>query len=476
MGRQAIDDEDDDDTGTDAADIADPDDNDEEEASASQSGGSNDDQRQAIEQYLRDKYAPQGSETPPQPPPSLLQQSQNLDQIKAARQNMQDVGQRAQIGNALANMFNPGGAEGNAQFFGNMRGDAARDLQNAEGNREDLIKNYMLQQKQATDTHARSLMDPNSPESMAIKNAYIRMFPKMFQKPVLGADGKPMMDAQGNPMTELDTHALDPLGGGDVQAQLSKPMELKSKADEMLEAAKLRGTIAAEGSRNRKAQQDINDQLRYDAADAKSAQAKNKAYADLVDKVQGSRTPQDVQQARAASKAIKSAQDLINQYPDLDTMPKEQVQLLNSEISKVAQGGVPTEGEMKGMDPHTVQSRWQGFLASVEGKPTGAQLRGFIQQNQRYLAGLKNVNDNIVNDFVRKEYHGRRNQMDPMDQEEFMRDYSDAFQDQQGIAGNSQPPTPPPARNNPQGPTLEELIAEKTRRTQQPQMSTAKRQ
>ena len=306
--------------------------------------------------------------------------------VQAAMDKAKSTNKMSMIANGIANIVNPYNPQGNNQFFSGLRQNAANQVGQAEQQRQAAIKNWTMAQQQKQNDRTNALNDPASQESAAVRNAYRKMFSGVVD--------------------QIDN--FDTLSANDVNQYMSKPMELKNAAD--TRAAYMKENAAARAQSANEHQQAMG-QIRQDNKDQKTAENQEKAWTDMYNHMLGARAPQDVQQARQATKAIASAQELINQYPDTDKMPVAQVRLLNAEIAKVAQGGVPSEGEMKGLDPGTLQEHWQGFLAQTGNEPTGAQLRGFIQQNQNYLKGLAQVNQNVVDKFERDTYEGTKNRL-----------------------------------------------------------------
>jgi hypothetical protein len=125
----------------------------------------------------------------------------------------------------------------------------------------------------------------------------------------------------------------------------------------------------------------LNDQHR----DKESRTAATKLAGDL----QANRGDKGAQMASANVLQADNALKLIAQYPDLDKMPKEQVAQLNSEIAKIATGGVASEhatGEMSSDNLQGRAAKWQSFFSS---NPTPAQQGAFIRANMSYLKDLR---------------------------------------------------------------------------------------
>lgn len=153
-----------------------------------------------------------------------------------------------------------------------------------------------------------------------------------------------------------------------------------------------------------------------------------KTYTEMVNHLENPRGNAAVQQAGRNLLAAGTAKSLIEQYPDLDKMPVDQVNLLNGEIAKIAQGGVPSQHTQEGLSTKTFQSRWSGFMQSVDNKPNGAQLGAFIRQNKNYLDDVTKVNEKLVTDYKHRIYSGYKSRLTPEQDEQFKLEYPDLFQ------------------------------------------------
>ena len=153
-----------------------------------------------------------------------------------------------------------------------------------------------------------------------------------------------------------------------------------------------------------------------------------KVYTELTNKVMTPRGNQNVQQAQINLRNIQSAQDLINQYSgNLDQMTPQDYGLLTTELGKIAHGGVASEHTQNTIAASTLKSQWDGLMQKVGGQPTGADLGAFIQNNQKYLSNLKDINQGEVNNYVQGIYNGYKDRLTPEQQAMFQSEHADAF-------------------------------------------------
>lgn len=173
-----------------------------------------------------------------------------------------------------------------------------------------------------------------------------------------------------------------------------------------------------------------------------------KTYTEMVNKLATPGKNQNVQQALVNLRNIKSAEDLINQYPDLNKMPPNDYGLLVTEIGKIAHGGVASEHTQNTIAASTIKSQWDGFMQKVGGQPTGADLGAFIEQNKRYLQNLKAINQGEYNNYANTVYNAYKSRLTPEQDAMFRHDFADVFK---GQPGQPQGQTNAPVAQQPQG-------------------------
>lgn len=223
------------------------------------------------------------------------------------------------------------------------------------------------------------------------------------------------------------------------QAQMSQALQAhQDQQAQMTENRKSRETVAA-------GNQDIKRMMAQgvvDSRDKKNADASDKTYSEMIGKMETPRGNQSVQQAQNALRNIGNAEELMNMYPDLNKMPSQQVNLLYTELAKIASGGVGSEHGQKSLEANTFKQNFNNFLSKAENEPTGADLGAFLQQNKTYLQGLKSNNQKAVTDYKTKIYNGYKNRLTDDQQKQFKEEYSDLFKPQET-------PKPPPVPGGP---------------------------
>lgn len=139
------------------------------------------------------------------------------------------------------------------------------------------------------------------------------------------------------------------------------------------------------------------------AAREKAATDKqNQALTQTQGLLESARGNPEVQQALKDRYAASKAAALISENYDPNKMTPQQVHLLQSEVSKIATGGVPSVAEMQALNPGTLKQKFAEVSQKLLNQPTAANAGAFIKQYQTYLNDLnKNAQEVIDNKFGR---------------------------------------------------------------------------
>lgn len=175
---------------------------------------------------------------------------------------------------------------------------------------------------------------------------------------------------------------------------------------------------------------DIAETKRLDNQDKQAkrdTEKQNTAYSEMSVKSLGTRAPANVQLALKNSLFIQNARGLLNQYPDLNKMPQEQVNTLTSELARIAGGGVATGHGMKALSSDTFNSQFNHLLSRASNKPTGAELGKFLKNNINYLDELDKVQNGVVNEFHKGMFNSYKDKLRPEQQERYMAEHPGAF-------------------------------------------------
>jgi hypothetical protein len=95
-----------------------------------------------------------------------------------------------------------------------------------------------------------------------------------------------------------------------------------------------------------------------------------------------------VQQAEKDIYAASKVNSMVNLKSDPNQLDNQQVQLLASEVGKIATGGVPTTHELQGLNVSTLPSKLAGITQTFLNKPSPANKAAFVKSMQEYVNSL----------------------------------------------------------------------------------------
>lgn len=336
------------------------------------------------------------------------------EDITAAQDKASRLNNIANFGDAIESIFKSnsmahGGAGVDTDFYKGLKSQGQTGVQQAQAKKNAQVQDYLQQheiQRQGTQDamtkgtweqqqkEGQAKLDAQDPESRQSQVAQ-RAFKSMY------ADQPGIKDLDVSDFSASDL--VNASKNADVVAKLNE-----IKATKQMQLAYQQGALK-------------------DKRDTKQ----DALYTEMNNKGLGGRgAPQFVQKAASGIQSGKRALDLINQYPDLNKMPPQQVHLLNTEIDSMAKAGVSTEGGIHGLEANTMQSNWAKFLSSVDGEPTGAQLAPFIQQNKTYLQNMMKTNADAVRDYKVQNYNGYKKRLTPEQDAQYRNDNPEVFKEE----------------------------------------------
>lgn len=235
--------------------------------------------------------------------------------------------------------------------------------------------------------------DPNSPTSQQFR-AYARKYAPNIGDDVTAADGEKLF-----PYMFKDFESK--------QEQVFKDKELNQK-------------ISAQAQQHA----DAND-LKQTLLDGKNQDNQSKAYSELTNKIEQTKSRGATKNAWEADRLISNAQGLLSEYPDLNQVPQAQVSLFAQELGKIAKGGVAGEQEVKDLITPTYASHLQAELSKLENQPTGANLGAFLAEQKKYLDTLGANSKRVIGQSVGNLVAGYKRRVNPDDYSEI----NDRFKD-----------------------------------------------
>lgn len=219
--------------------------------------------------------------------------------------------------------------------------------------------------------------DPNSPMSQALKG-YLES--KGFKTPENASAADLLKVA---PFLVKDQAAQTAM-----QKALMQEAGKKSRAEAHESAAdkraKDRNSLIKEG----------NDSKKTDKANLNQ----DKALQTTKQLLESARGNPAAAQAEKDLYSVQKANSLINLVDDPNKMSNQQVNLLVSEVSKIATGGVPTGHEQEALKPGTGAAKLAKLWSSLTNEPTGANAGAFIKEFQNYNNALAKDAKKVIQD------------------------------------------------------------------------------
>jgi hypothetical protein len=166
----------------------------------------------------------------------------------------------------------------------------------------------------------------------------------------------------------------------------------------------------------------IDTQIRSDAMKASQADRgdykQQQAYNQTIQQLEQMRGSPAVAQAEKDLYSAAKAQTLMGMGANSDpnNLSNQQVNLLVSEVGKIAQGGVPNMDELKALTPGTLQGKLAGVWSKLTNDPTPANAGAFIKQYQDYTMGLAKDAQKVIEDRYGRVINARKSQFTPAEQ------------------------------------------------------------
>lgn len=197
----------------------------------------------------------------------------------------------------------------------------------------------------------------------------------------------------------------------------------------------------------RKEKDTADRQIRKDAIGAKAEEkadkatetktkAQSKAKQEAINFLESSRNTPDVRQAMLDKYNIGKA-ELIMKDKDLNNLSSQEVELLVSEIGKIARGGVPTKDELKALSPSTLSGQLSKEWSKLSNKPTSLNAGAFLKRYQAYLLELKKNASDVVSKKVKRVIQAKKREMGQEDYDDLQTVYKDMLSSEDEPSGKT---------------------------------------
>lgn len=168
---------------------------------------------------------------------------------------------------------------------------------------------------------------------------------------------------------------------------------------------------AAQTEKDLKIKQDTLKMQKQQQQDAKTASDQGKALQNTQQMLESARGNPAAAQAEKDLYSVQKANSLINMYGDPNKLSPQQVNLLVSEVSKIATGGVPTGHEQEALKPGTAESHLASLWSKLSNEPTPANAGAFIKQFQDYNNALAKDAQKVIQDKYGRVIETRKKQL-----------------------------------------------------------------
>ncbi len=168
-------------------------------------------------------------------------------------------------------------------------------------------------------------------------------------------------------------------------------------------------------------------QSKEESATKKAGDAQDKAMQQTKQLLESARGNPAAAQAERDIYAASKANSLANLYGNPDKLSPQMVQMLASELAKIAQGGAPTMHELEGLTPNTLASKFASVVQPLINHPTPANAGKFIKQYQDYANALTKDAQKVIKDKYGRVIESAKKQVGPENYDTLQRMYSNRF-------------------------------------------------
>lgn len=251
------------------------------------------------------------------------------------------------------------------------------------------VTNFEAQQEEAK-------LDPTSPQSKAAQAAVKRLYPGKYSD-----------------------EDLSQLSAKDIPDIIYKPSEIDQKVQE-------RRAESADRQADRTTAREDKTDAANERAETKRTADQEKAYTAMRKDLESFRGNQSVQQAAQAVQNADKALALVKSAPTAQNLA-----LLADEMGKVAMGGVPGEHGVQALAPNTLYTKLAEIKSFLSGKPSEADVAGFLKNNEDYLNTVKDISNKTLHGYRTNIAKGYKNRVAADDYAAAVADY--------GLGGDRQP-------------------------------------
>jgi len=184
----------------------------------------------------------------------------------------------------------------------------------------------------------------------------------------------------------------------------------------------------ADNSNDLRAEQiKLAQQNRRDAQDQKMSDAHRRSLESTTQLLESARGNPAVAQAEKDLYAASKAKSLANLYGDPNKLSSSQVNMLVSEVGKIASGGVPSMHELEGLSPGTLSGAMSTAWGKLANHPNPANAAAFVKQYTDYTDQLAKDARDVIHDKYGRVLEGRKSTLEPSDYDVLNEKYINRF-------------------------------------------------
>ena len=151
--------------------------------------------------------------------------------------------------------------------------------------------------------------------------------------------------------------------------------------------------------------------IKQKGSDDKASAAQDKALLNTQQLLESARGNPAAAQAEKDIYSADKANSLSSLYGDPNKLPPQMVQMLSSEVAKIASGGAPTMHELDGLNPQTLRGQFANITQKLTNSPSQANAGEFIKQYQDYANALTKDAQKVIQDKYGRVIESRKAQL-----------------------------------------------------------------
>lgn len=213
----------------------------------------------------------------------------------------------------------------------------------------------------------------------------------------------------------------------------------KQRADQMDYTQKLLGTGAHLAGIEEQGK--LRQQMASQNRDIKAEQQLERAESEMRKNLETMRGNSAAQQAALDTYSANKALSLVK-GKDPNSLTMQDLRMLNSEMAKIGQGGVPTEHGVQELMPNNLKSKLAELENFLNSEPTQAQMGDYVKHNMKYLEEMKDVAEDRLRDYRTNIAKGYKTRVKPEAYQMALADYGLNTPSHSMMANQAQNPAP----------------------------------